>query len=99
MKIKDKHCICMEWQTAYLEAIQTSENNKHEVMIAQKRGVRCPFCDKELIEKERKAFVLIQFPAVFVNKPNEPFTPYTSGSFLEYWLSIEELKQMLKDIK
>lgn len=98
MKIKDKHCVCKKWKEEYLEAMMHGYWNKREVMIAQKRGMRCPFCDKKLIEMERDAWIHVQFPAVFVTK-SECNSAYSSAAYLDYLIPIKEFKRMLKDAK
>jgi len=98
MKIKDKHCICKEWKKKYLEAMRDGSWREKEVMVAQERGVRCPFCDKELVEMERDTWVYVQFPAVFVEEP-ECNSPYFSSAYLNYWIPLEEFKRMLKELK
>jgi len=98
MKIKDKHCVCKKWKEEYLKALREGSWSKKEVMVAQKRGIRCPFCDKKLVEMERDIWVYVQFPAVFVDKP-ECNSPYQSSAYLNYWIPIKEFNRMLKELK
>lgn len=93
---KEKHCICKEWKEKYLEALQTSSDiaNEYEVMVAQRRGIRCAFCDKKLIEKERTIWVSICCPPIFVDKP-ESVSGYTLVD-KEYLIPLEKLKEKLK---
>lgn len=96
MKIKDKHCTCKKWKEEYLVAIRSViKHGEGEVITAQNRGLRCPFCDKKLVDIERKAFVVVQFPPVFLDRPDYEVPDY----FEERYASLEELKQMLKESK
>ena len=93
MKIKDKHCVCKKWKEAYLEAVRSIiVHGDSEVMVAQRGGKRCPFCDRKLVEKERKAFIVIQFPPVFLDTPDWDVPDY----YEERYVSLEELGRMLK---
>ena len=92
---KEKHCICKEWKEAYLKALRNLlHSGEEEVMIAQRRGMRCPFCDKKLIEKERTIWVSICCPPVFVDKPEES-SGHTDVD-RRYLIPLESLKKMLK---
>jgi len=96
MKIKDKHCICKKWKEEYLEAIKNPFiADKSEAIVAQNKGLRCPFCDKELAEKERKVFVVVQFPPVYLDKPSWD----CDKGQVEHFVSLKELKHMLKESK
>jgi len=96
MKIKDKHCVCEKWKEEYLETFRNPFiGNKSEVIAAQNRGLRCPFCDKKLVEKERKAFIVVQFPPVYLDKPSWN----CDKGQVEHFISLEDFKYMLEESK